>query len=143
MDSATRPKVVEMPAEKLWGTSIHFKCYQLKDFKKYKKDMELLTTKLRKQIADEEAAFLSDKRNYPASKRTDRGELFWYNHPAKDLLREDVKSGRAFELTPAALRDTRKEYQDFLPKTSCKHVYPEKEKQPALEYWRLKRNIVA
>ena len=143
MDSATRPNVVEMPAEQLWGTSIHFKCYQLKDFKKYKKDMELLTTKLRKQIADEEAAFLSDKRKYPASKRTDRGELFWYNHPAKDLLREDVKSGRAFELTPAALRDTRKEYQDFLPKTFCKHVHQEKEKQRASEYWRLKRNIVA
>ena len=54
-----------------------------------------------------------------------------------------MKSGRAFELTPAALRDTRKEYQDFLPKTFCKHVHQEKEKQRAAEYWRLKRNIVA
>ena len=74
---------------------------------------------------------------------TDRDEPFWYNHPAKALLKEDVESGLAYDLKPVALRETREEYQQFKLKTFRKHIYQEKGRQRAAPYWRLKRNIAA
>jgi hypothetical protein len=98
---------------------------------------------MRGVLATEEAAFQKYCERFPPEKVTDRGEPFWYKHPAKDLLEEDVKSGLAFQLKPELLRAHRKEYQAFTLRTFRKHVQQEKEKQRADPYWRYKRNIKA
>lgn len=98
---------------------------------------------MRGVLSTEEAAFQKYCLKFPAKKITDRGEPFWYKHPAKDLLAEDVKSGLAYELKPELLWAHRDEYQAFTLHTFRKHIHQEKEKQRADPYWRHKRNIKA
>ena len=105
--------------------------------------MQKLTFKLRQDIEKEEEDFQLDCRNFPHKRQTERGEPFWYNHPAKILLRNDVESGLSNKIPPAALRDTREEYKQFTLHTFRKHVYQEQERQRAAPFWRLKRNIAA
>ena len=91
----------------------------------------------------DEEVFEKYIRKFPPKTITNRGELFWYTHPAKDILAEDVRSGLAKEMTPAALRQTRPEYQEFEPRTFRKHVHQEICKQREKPYWRHKRNTKA
>jgi len=58
-------------------------------------------------------------------------------------LAGDVKSSRANNLKPEALRKTSEEYQKFTEKTFRGHIYAEKEKQRAAPFWRMRRNIAA
>ena len=78
--------------------------------------------------------------NLTASLMILRGELFWYSHPAKSLLAEDVKSGLANKMPPKELRVSRDKYMALKLKTFRKHIYQEKAKQRASPFWRLKRN---
>lgn len=102
-----------------------------------------MTDRMRVELDEEEARFAEYCRRFPAKKLTKCGEPFWNKHPAKDCLAEDVRSGLAYELKPADLRATRKEYQEFSAFTFRKHVHQEKEKQRSKPYWRHKRNIEA
>jgi hypothetical protein len=47
--------------------------------------------------------------------RSNRGELVFDLHPAKLLLREDVKSGENGRMTPSDFQATRPEYMLFKP----------------------------
>ena len=102
-----------------------------------------MADKTRAELDEEESNFARYCERFPAKKVTSRGEPFWNKHPAKDYLAADVESGLAYELKPTALRDTRKEYQEFTLHTFRKHVHQEKEKQRSKPYWRHKRNIQA
>lgn len=97
--------------------------------------------KNRIELDEREDDFKKYCERFPAKKVTCRGEPFWNNHLAKDLLADDVKSGRANELKPALLYETRKEYKEFTLNTFRKHIHQEKQKQRANPYWRHKRNI--
>ena len=98
---------------------------------------------MRGVLSTEEANFRKYCERFPAKKVTDRGEPFWYKHPAKNLLEEDVKSGLAYELKQELLWKHPHEYQAFTLHTFRKHIHQEKEKQQADPYWRYKRNIKA
>lgn len=143
MSDETNDELNSMTAEEIWESNELFKQYPLQDFKKYNNDMIKSTTKQRKVIEQDEEDFKQHCTNKPHNEMTDRDEPFWYNHPAKALLKEDVESGLAYDLKPVALRETREEYQQFKLKTFRKHIYQEKERQRAAPYWRLKRNIAA
>eukprot|EP00804_Cyclotella_cryptica_P011752 CCRYP_011347-RA/>CCRYP_011347-RA protein AED:0.20 eAED:-0.08 QI:0/0/0/1/0/0/2/0/278 len=66
--------------------------------------------------------------------------LLGYAHPASKLLEEDVKSGLAFDLKPASLRQMREEYKTFPAKVFRKHVEQEKRAQREYGYWVYQRN---
>ena len=102
-----------------------------------------LTDVKRAEIASDLESFENDCHNFPENERTDRGEPFWYRSPARQLLAEDVKSGLAHNLKPAALREKNEEYKEFPLLTFRKHIYQEQEKQRAAPFWRTKRNIAA
>lgn len=143
MVKETNDQLNSMTDEEIWESNKLFKQYPLEDFKKYNKDMATSTAIQRKRIEDEEKDFEQHCKNIPHNKVTDRGEPFWYIHPAKAFLIEDVESGLAYDIKPAALRETRDEYKEFKLKTFRKHVDQEKERQRAAPYWRYKRNIAA
>lgn len=143
MADETNDELNRMTAEEIWESNELFKQYPLQSFEKYNSDMAKTTAKQRKDIKEDEEAFKQHCINIPHNEMTDRGEPFWYNHPAKSLLKEDVDSGLAYDIKPAALRETRDEYKQFKLKTFRKHVYQEQERQRAAPYWRHKRNIAA
>lgn len=143
MVKETNDQLNSLTDEEIWESNTLFKQYPLEDFKKYNKDMATSTAIQRKRIEDEEKDFEQHCKNIPHNKVTDRGEPFWYIHPAKAFLIEDVESGLAYDIKPAALRETRNEYKEFKLKTFRKHVDQEKERQRAAPYWRYKRNIAA
>ena len=143
MADESNDELNRMTAEEIWQSNELFKQYSLQNFKKYNNDMAKSTDKQRKDIKKEEEDFKQHCINIPHNEMTDRGEPFWYNHPAKSLLKEDVESGLAYDIKPAALRETREEYKQFKLKTFRKHIYQEQERQRAAPYWRHKRNIAA
>jgi hypothetical protein len=143
MDPVTSRELTTLTLDELWNSNQHFKCYAKADFRKYLKDMKTLTEHTKAAVHADEELFQEDMKNFPPQETTQRGEKFWYNHPASSLLAEDLKNGWAYDMKPAQLRLSRKEYQDFTPRTFLKHVHQEKEKQRAAPYWRHKRNIAA
>ncbi|KAL7525946.1 hypothetical protein ACHAXR_002456 [Thalassiosira sp. AJA248-18] len=143
MDQSTNNKLNAMAIEEIWASDNIFKCYPLDDFKNYDRDMKMTTDKLKKGIEKGEKDFEQDCVNFPHNQQNDRGEPFWYNHPAKTLLVHDVESGLSHDMTPAALRETREEYKQFALNTFRKHIYQEQERQRAAPFWRHKRNIAA
>jgi len=140
MNPTSNAKANAMTTEELWKSNTHFKCYKLEDFKKYDKEMVKLTAKLMKKRREENDVFEQHFQSKPHSIINDRGEPFWYNHPAKSLLAEDVKSGLADKMPPKELRESREEYKAFKLETFRKHIYQEEGKQRASPFWRLKRN---
>ncbi len=141
MDSKTYKEVLALSVEELWNSNQHFRCYPKEDFEKYLKDMKAATAKARAAIQANEKLFQKDMKNFPPQEVNQKGEKFWYNHAARTLLAEDLNTSGAMK--PAQLQASRKEYQDFKPRTFRKHVYQEQEKQRAAPYWRHKRNLAA
>lgn len=143
MDQVTNAELDTMTLEEIWESNKHFKCYPLNKFKMYDIEMKKLTNKLRQCIDTEEEDFRLDCIHFPHNLQTDRGEPFWYNHRAKQLLKQDVEIGLSSEIAPGALWETREEYKEFSLRTFRKHVYQEQERQRAAPFWRHKRNIAA
>ncbi len=77
---------------------------------------------------------------FPRPSKTNRGEPFWDNHPAKLLLREDVKAEKHLEMKPKLLHQTRSEYKAFSLQTFRGHVYQEKRHQKELPMRVSRRN---
>ena len=143
MDPVTNAEALTLSIDELWNSNQNFNCYPKADFQKYFKEMKAMTEKARAAIEVDEKLFEEDMKNFPPSKTTKNGEKFWYNHAARSFLSEDLQNEWAYDMKPAALRLTRKEYQEFTPLTFRKHVHQEKERQRAAPYWRHKRNIAA
>jgi hypothetical protein len=103
-----------------------------------------------------------DRKIKPRANVTGRGYPFWYTHKAKKLLAKDVKSGKficinqlfsiaefeliliwigkAYEMKPKELWNTKKEYKDFPLDVFRNHIHQEKRFQREGPYWQLKRN---
>ena len=91
--------VNDMTVEALWESSTHFKFYLLDDFKQYDKEIVMVTDKLKKRGKENRIFQQYSQRNHH-NIRNDTGELFWYNHLAKDFLVNYAKNGLANELPP-------------------------------------------
>eukprot|EP00985_Skeletonema_marinoi_P018651 scaffold10460_cov136-Skeletonema_marinoi.AAC.1 len=124
-----------MSVRTLWKSHAVFRCYDFELFEEYNKKMIKLTKKHKKLVEQDEADFQHDMKLIPET-----SELAWYKHPAKDLLKKDVKDGVASSTKPKELRQTREEYQEFPIKKFCKEVYHEKQKQCAKPFWQWFRN---
>ena len=127
--------IEEMSPETIWQSHAAFRCYDFESFRGYLKNMQALTKKHRKIVAQDEADFQHDMELI-----TEKSGLIWYKHPAKELLKEDVASGMASSMKPRELRETRPEYREFSVTKFCKEVHHEKQRQRAKPFWQWFRN---
>jgi len=128
--------IENMTVHALWQSHSAFRCYDFESFQGYHKKMVNLTKKHRKIVLQDEADFEHDMKLISA----EESGLKWYEHPAKEFLKEDVANGIASTIQPHELRLTRQEYQQFDVKKFCKEVHHEKQKQRAKPFWQWFRN---
>src|SRR6056300_952706 len=62
---------------------------------------------------------------YPRKLKNERGELVFDLHPAKMMLRHDVRNGRHEKMTPGQLQDSRTIYKPFLKEIFRQRIYQE------------------
>ena len=135
----------EMSAQEAWET-----CYKyLPEFVSPGVTFEQFEARLkdhRKQVSDKMAesaaqmqAYQHDLSLFPRKMRNQRGERVFDLHPAKPLLREDIRMKKHTQMKPSELRMTCPEYQDFKPKIFEQRVYQEVRRQKFLFYIGLKR----
>jgi hypothetical protein len=75
--------------------------------------------------AHEAAASAHDRLLFPRQPTNERGELVFDLHPAKRLLRDDLRNQRHVGLTPKAFRLTRADYQEFDLEVFRQRIYQE------------------
>lgn len=132
----------KMSADDIYKHHDIFHQYELKEFRKWDKDMVKLTDKHRLDIDINVKLFMEHCIIVPKKSVTSRGKLFWSMHSAKDRLAEDTKSGRTKQMKPKELWKSHDDYQDFSLEDFRKHIYQEKYKQLAGPYWQKKRNKI-
>lgn len=133
----------QMTVDEIWNSHPVFKQYPFNDFKKYHTNMVKLTDVRRKQLQRDVEIFREHMILFPRDTLTSRNKLFWDTHPANNLLEVDTTSGRAKELKPKALWESREEYQDFSLDDFRGHIYQERSKQLAGTYWQQKLRRIA
>jgi hypothetical protein len=105
------------------------------DFTQFKERMEDYTKKnkeRRDRSRREYAWMLHDRQLHPRQLKNHGGELVFDLHPAKLLLREDIKEGAHAEMVPSQFQGTRAEYEEFDPAIFRKRIYQEERYQ---KYW--------
>jgi len=127
--------IEKMSMQTIWQSHAAFRCYDFESFHGYFKNMKALTKKHRKVVTQDEADFQHDMKLFP-----EKSGLIWHKHPAKELLKKDVKSGVASSMKPRDLQKTRPEYKQFSVKKFCKEVHHEKQRQRAKPFWQWFRN---
>ena len=143
MKEDSMKRLESMTIREIWESCDEFQKYDFDKFtgsSGYVSNMKNLTSKRKSQIMNERAAFDRDKLVIQTTNDSGRGYPKWNKHPASNLLYEDEKSGRAKELKPKRLWESRTEYQDFPLSVFRKHVYQERMARLAAPYWQHKRN---
>jgi hypothetical protein len=105
------------------------------DFSQFKERMGDYTTKHkeRRDRSKMEHAWMShDRELQPRQLKNHRGELVFDLHPAKLLLRQDVKAGVHAQMVPSQFQGTRAEYEEFDRDIFRQRIYQEERYQ---KYW--------
>ena len=71
-----------MAAEEIWQSRPLFQKYELEKFKKYDKNMKVLTSKRKQLIKEEEEAYQREMLRLPRNESTSRNYPFWNTHSA-------------------------------------------------------------
>lgn len=135
----------EMTAEVAWEL-----CYKhLAEFVEEKVQFSQFKKRLqdhRKQIGKDivraqwdAAAVQHDTNLFPRKERNAKGELVFDMHPAKQVLRDDIRAGRHLTMTPAALQATREEYRAFDKVKFRQRIYQEIRYQKFVNYLEIRR----
>jgi len=95
-------------------------------FQRYVRDLRKANPQKVAVVTEDNEIIKRELNRFPRPTKTNRGEPFWDTHPAKLLLRGDVKAGKHLDMKPALLHQTRSEYKAFSLKTFRAHVYQEK-----------------
>ena len=112
------------------------------DFSQFKARMEDYTTKnkeRRDRSMMESAWMLNDRQLHPRQLKNHRGELVFDLHPAKLLLREDIKAGAHVGIVPSEFQGTRDEYEEFDLDIFRQRIYQEERYQKYLNWLEDKR----
>ena len=112
------------------------------DFSQFKARMEdyMTTNKERRERSNMQHQWMmNDRKLHPWQSRNDRGELVFDLHPAKQLLREDVKAGTHVGMAPKQFQETRAEYQEFGRNIFRQRIYLEERYQKYLNWLEEKR----
>lgn len=130
----------EMTWQQLYASHEWFQEYDSKSFRDYVRELKKANPKKLKIVTEDNMIIKAELKNFPRPEKTNRGQPFWDTHPAKLLLREDVKVGKHLEMKPHILHQTRPEYKAFNLKTFRQHVYQEKRHQKELPMRVARRN---
>lgn len=125
-----------MSNKEIYNSKAMFQKYDFKAFEEYLEKLKVSRNLIEKQ----ESEYRKEKEAHKRSELTIHGYPYWDTHPASQLLEEDVKSGLAFDLKPASLRQMREEYKAFPAKVFRKHIDQEKRAQREYGYWVHQRN---
>jgi hypothetical protein len=112
------------------------------DFSQFKARMEdyITTNKERRERSNMQHQWMmNDRKLHPRQSRNDRGELVFDLHPAKQLLREDIKAGAHVGMAPKQFQETRAEYQEFDRDIFRQRIYQEERYQKYLNWLEEKR----
>ena len=132
--------VHKMTSKEIQASHKWFQEYDPTSFNRYVRDLRKVSTKKVAVVVEDNDIIKRELNRFPRPSKTIRGEPFWDNHPAKLLLREDVKAGKHLEMKPKLLRQTRSEYKEFSLETFRAHVYQEKRHQKELPMRISRRN---
>lgn len=117
-----------------------FKDVIFKQFKERLADHRKAFKKRLEASIQEEDAFQHDSLLHPRNETHDRrGKLIFDRHPAKDLLRNDVKNGAYPLLSPAELWNLRPEHKLFDLKTLRQRIYQEIRRNKFINWCEMKR----
>ena len=113
------------------------------DFEQFRVRMKdyLKKNRERRQRSKQEFDWMQEQKLlFPRSLQNHRGEIVFDLHPAKKMLRQDVRNGRHTELTPSQLQDSRTVYQAFDRKIFRHRIYQEIRFQKYCNWLEDKRN---
>jgi hypothetical protein len=77
------------------------------------------------RAADENAALLHDRINFPTPSHNHRGERQWHGSEAERLLKFDVLAKNHEGMTPSQFYDTRLQYKEYPLEVVRKHIHQE------------------
>jgi hypothetical protein len=108
------------------------------------KDHRLAASKSTHLAIQEQQYLEHDRRLYPRQSHNERGELVFDMHPAKLLLREDIKRNVHLTTykTAAQLKASRAEYEPFKDNKFAERIRQEIKLQKYFNYLRLKREAI-
>ena len=135
-----KSKIHALTAEEIYKIHPDFKLYAYKNFETNLANLKAAVNKIKKYNEEDERDFNQQQLMFPRKPHTSRGEPFWDTHLANQSLQEDVKSGKADEMVPRKLWETRPEYREFSKKVFGQHVKQEKRSQREKPYWVPRRN---
>jgi hypothetical protein len=90
--------IESMSVHAIWQSHTAFRCYDFESFQGYYTKMKALVKKHRKIVMQDESDFQHDMNLIP-----EKSHDVWYRHPAKELLKKDVKKGLASSMDPQEL----------------------------------------
>ena len=117
----------KMSAQDAWDVLYkdlpEFKEVPFEKFQDRLRDHRKQVKKLRVHSEMEYAAFLHDRQLYPRKEKNSKGEPVFDMSDAKELLRNDIKSGMHHLMSPAHIYKIREEYQLFAATKFKERIY--------------------
>ncbi len=110
-------------------------------FKERMEDYIKMNNKRSDRSKREYAWMLHDRQLHPRQLKNHRGELVFDLHPAKLLLREDIKAGAHAEMVPSQFQGTRAEYEEFDRDIFRQRIYQEERYQKYSNWLEDKRTV--
>ena len=133
-------RIHTMTAREIYDSHLWYKQYHWDRFKINLANLQQ-SVKENSAIVEEEINIVREElRNFPQSNQSCRGYPRWDKHPARLLLRQDIKEGR-YELgTAKEFQKTRDEYTEFPLATFRSHIHQERRRQRELPMKVVQRN---
>eukprot|EP00985_Skeletonema_marinoi_P027967 scaffold23650_cov205-Skeletonema_marinoi.AAC.2 len=117
--------------------------YQEYPFERFKDNLATLQHDVKSNwsLVEEDIKIVREElKNFPQANQSCRGYPRWDKHPAKLLLRQDIKDGK-YELgTAKEFQETRDEYRDFPPSVFRSHIHQERRRQREMPMKVVQRN---
>ncbi len=132
-----------MNIKDIHSSDVRFSVYPLKNFTTNFRSLKKKVDELRVQVNFDNLAVSQHKKMYPQVPHTKQRYPYWDDHPAKQLLEDDMHNGKANAMLPSQFRMTRRCYQDFPPNIFCARAHAEMRKQREQTFWVAKRNKTA
>jgi len=116
-------KVHTLSAEAIHQSHPRFKVYPFDKFQGYVQTIKGASSELKEINRVTEREVWEDTQRNPRPNMTFHGYPFWDTHSGRDLLYEDVKTGKAYSMKPMELQTTQSAYKQFPSKVFGKRVH--------------------
>lgn len=133
-------KVHTLSAEAIHQSHPRFKVYPFDKFQGYLQTIKAASNELKEINRVTEREVWEDIQHNPRPDMTFHGYPFWDTHSGRDLLYEDVKTGKAYSMKPMELQTTQPAYKEYPSKVFGKRVHQMKRFVREEPGWVAKRN---